>query len=129
MKTIDNYLIERLKLNSNSKVKKVTNIYDDSTNYLVYPDAIDWLPFEEDYNYKKILLSNIVEVFIVPGSDILNITNEFIERTSKVWILPDKFNISEFKKDINKDWKNIYDLKAYLDKKYTVFYENNKCLY
>lgn len=127
MKTIDNYLIERLKLNSDSKIK---NIYDDSTNYLVYADATDWLPFEEDYHYKNILLSYIlVEVFIVPGSDILKITNEFVERTSKVWILPDKFNIDEFKKDINKNCKNIYDLKAYLDKNYTVFYENNKCLY
>jgi hypothetical protein len=116
-------------LNSDSKVKKVKNIYDESTNYLVYPDATDWLPFEEDYNYKNILLSNMTEVFIVPGSDILKIINEFVERTSKVWILPDKFNIDEFEKDINKDYKYIYDLKEYLDKNYTVFYENNKCLY
>lgn len=127
MKTIDNYLIERLKLNKDSKVVK--NMYDDSTNYLVYPDATDWLPFEEDYNYEKILLSKLIEVFIVPGSDILKITNEFEERTSRVWILPDKFNIDEFKKDINKYCKNFYDLMAYLYKKYTVFYENNKCLY
>lgn len=126
MKTINNYLIERLKLNKESKVK---NMYNDSTNYLVYPDATDWLPFEEDYNYKKILLSNMAELFIVPGSDILKIMNEFVERTSKVWILPDKFNIDEFEKDINKDYEYIYDLKEYLDKNYTVFYENNKCLY
>ena len=127
MKKINVYINERLKLNNDSKIKK---IYDDSINYLVYPDATDWLPFEEDYNYKKILLPNIIaEVFIVPGSDILKITNELEERTSKVWILPDKFNIDEFKEDINKICKSIYDLKTYLDKNYTVFYENNKCLY
>lgn len=127
MKTINNYLIERLKLNKDTKIKK---LYDDSTNYLVYPNSGDWLPFKEDYSYKKILLSNLsVEVFIVPGSNILKITNRFKDSASKVWILPNKFNINEFENDIDKDCKNFCDLIPYLDKNYTVFYENNKCLY
>jgi len=115
MKTIINFIQERLKLNSDSKIHK-------EKQYLVFPISPDYSTFIDLYpKYKPISYKddidsdNDFDIFIVSEVDIHDICEEFDTGSyTTIWKLPDKFDVNEFKKWFKSN--KFYYFKEVIDK-------------
>ena len=109
MKTITNFIQERLKLNSNSKIYK-------EKQYLVFPISPDYNTFVDLYpEYKPISYKdnidsdNDFDIFIVSEHDIHDMCEEFDTGSlTAIWELPDEFDVNEFKEWFIKK-SNMFD--------------------
>lgn len=124
MINLNSFIIERLKISKDSKIKSINN-------YLVYANNMDWYNnFHDKYhdNYTNIIIGDDrqFEFFIVPRSEIIDITKNLKDKESKVWELPNDFKFTE--QEIKKINDNVYLYKIldYFDKNFKIFYENNK---
>lgn len=117
MKTITNFIQERLKLNSDSKIFK-------EKQYLVFPISPDYSTFVDLYpKYKPISYTddidsdNDFDIFIVSEHDIHDMCEEFDTYSqTTIWELPDEFNVNEFKKWFIKKSNQFYHYREVIDK-------------
>lgn len=89
MKTINQFLTERLKINKDSKVK-------DDRKIILIPFNADYAELKHKYQHNLIAMEHNVNIFIFDYDEGLKIANEFRNSESSAYNIPKDMSLEKF---------------------------------
>lgn len=96
MKTINQFLTERLKLNKDSKAK-------DDRKIILIPFNADYAELKHTYQHNLIITQHNPNIFIFDYDEGLKIANQFNDSSSNAYNVPADMSLEEFIKKWNNE--------------------------
>ena len=89
MKTLNKFIIERLKLNKDSKAK-------DDRKIILIPFNADYAELKHKYQHNLITMEHNTNIFIFDYDEGLKIANKFMSSSSSAYNVPKDMSLEEF---------------------------------